>query len=340
MKRINILYFCLLCSISVKAQSWLTNADTLIIKDIYAERFDEVDIYSFPGILTRTDTIAICGKTALHIPFDSCRGYFIDFQPYTNWAHRCEYCFIDAFNNHIVVSSEMPPEGNSLAPMQITQFMPNPSVVTADTSFDGNIFESDSEHLWAVLIYGEEISNIRDMDIPPQHWFDLSCVYTVLANVYGYKQKIKHSDTVQYGHIVVSAPNGIRKQYSNPDLNGDSITFINMYIDGDFFNEDDDEGYTKHTKTNLENIFKCFAGNEQMVERYTDFGLRELTEEDQLFIFVTGHGQYDSLGNIASFMIKEGDGYPSERVTDEEFVGWLRGIKCSQMTLFMENCHS
>lgn len=249
---------------------------------------------------------------------------------------------VNASNSYAIMDAEMPPYNDSLVTLSLC---PRPDPIPTDPIFDtlgariSQHSNNDSEHLWAVLICGnDEIS--KEPDLYPTYWLDLSCVYTVLADVFGYQENTDES--YQNRRIIVMAPQSVRKQYSVPDLNGNETYLNNNYWHllgngGDFFFNDDTLGLTSHSKENIKNVFDCFAGTSEYQEEYASFGLRKLTKEDQLFIFITGHGHKQ--GGNSFFFINE-DQQTKPKIYDDEFAEWLRGIECSQMTLFMENCYS
>lgn len=194
---------------------------------------------------------------------------------------------------------------------------------------------ADGEHQWAVLICGNEIG---DGDVQ-RFWFDLSSVYTVLANVCGYQESEVFD--FQNRRIIVLAPWQIRDMYKDEffynttsDLNG------NESYNGDFFYCDDNEGLTLHTKENIHNVFKCFAGDAQCEADYRQFGLRKLTEDDQLFIFMTGHGHREESNDASYFIVNEDAGGEKPSVYDFEFAEWLRDINCGQMVLVSQICYA
>lgn len=331
MKKTLLLSTCLLLASFVHAQSWRTQADSLVINHIFADKVGSVDIYTFPEMLSITDTILLADGSILQVPYSSCYGYFIDNQPFANWSHPCKYCFVDVSLNHTVVAKDMPPKSNNLTCISLCpRSIPTPKPVAVDTTFIRNYRTSDTDHKWAVLICANGSET--------RFWFDLSSVYTVLANVYGYQEGWVWDNYVDR-RIIVTGPDELKRSYldglNSSDLNGNGHG-VHTDGNGDFFNWHDDY-YTCHSKNNMENIFKCFAGDEVCLQHYADQGLKELTEEDQLFIFITGHGKRDNYGSY--FPVDEQHGEPT-RVYDTTLVRWLRNIKCSQMTLLMQNCYS
>lgn len=271
-------------------QTWKSQADTLVLNHVAASLVGHADIFALPDVLTSTDSIFLSDGTYLHVPYSSCYAYFFDLMPFANWGHPCQYCFVNSSLNHTIVQENAPPKSLNLIELALyPRPNPNPHPVIADTMFVRNRSITGTEHLWAVLICGNHGSGKAD-----RMWFDLSSVYTVLANVYGYQEKGENNDFSER-RILALAPSDVKMLYNNDclvpfssNLNG---YYSNNDIYGDFFN--DESGNTSLCKQNLENIFKCFAGDTQCLQDYESEGLRELTPEDQLFIYITGDGHQD-----------------------------------------------
>lgn len=346
MRKLLFLSIGILTTIIAQSQSLRNDTDSIVINHVFSDRINHIDIYAFPRTLTSFDTIFLMNGDTIMIPYENCSGYFVDFKPFSNWMHPCKYCFVNALNNYTIIDAENPPVCDSLTPLSLCP-RANPMVSTTyefDTVFERALqhCSCDPEHLWAVLICGDDEVTATRPDQYPQYWFDLSCVYTVLANVFGYQENI--DDTYQNRRIIVMAPTTVRTQYTVPDLNGND-TYHNNFVffedgnGGDFFNSYNGNGLTSHTKENIENIFRCLAGRCQYQHEYESLGLRKLTKEDQLFVFITGHGYHGNNGK-SFFFVNEGDNYNKPKIYDDDLVGWLKNIECSQMTLFMENCFS
>lgn len=329
MKRKTILLLFLLLTIIGYSQSWKANADSLIVNHLFVDAIGSVDIYAFPEMLTSSDTILLADGSIIQIPYSNCYGYFIDLLPTANWAHPCNYCFVNASLNQTMVSAKMPPKNDDLISLSLySRSIPNPQSVVFDTTFVRDCRTMDNSHKWAVLICADNSEH--------RYWFDLSSVYTVLTNVYGF-QEAEYLEETTPRHIIVSAPKSISQLYMYGlnnlgcgDLNGN-----NSFV-GDFFDYQN-EPITQYNKENLESIFKCFAGDNECIEKYAHYELRELHEDDQLFIYITGHGDRDNLGTY--FTIEKQTG-GTAKIYDFDLVNMLHDIKCSQMTLIMQNCHS
>ncbi len=92
MKKQIFLSLCLLMALTVHSQSWRTEADSLMLNHVLADKVSYVDIYTFPEMLTSTDTIFSVDGYAIPVPYTNCIGYFVNLMPFANWAHPCKYC--------------------------------------------------------------------------------------------------------------------------------------------------------------------------------------------------------------------------------------------------------
>lgn len=345
MKKILLLALGLLPTLLAHSQSLRPLTDSLIINHIFEDEVGHVDIFSFPQELTNNDTIITIDGDTIRIPYSNCIGYFVDLMPFAHWAHPCKYCFVKAANKYKIVNAEMPPRCDSLTPLSL---LPRPNPSPSSPLFDTvnitsfQLGNCDPEHLWAVLICGDDdYTQNKDFEYNPDYWFDLSCVYTVLANKFGYQENT--DTTLQHRRIIVSAPSSTRNLYrKNKDLNGNRTDTLSHNGDGDFFYSWNysNESITLHNKANIKNIFDCFAGISPQQENYSALGLRKLDEKDQLFIFITGHGKQDNQGCYINILEDGSNRTIRNPIHDNEFANWLQNIECSQMTLFVESCHS
>ena len=345
MKKILLLALGLLPTLLAHSQSLRPLTDSLIINHIFEDEVGHVDIFSFPQELTNNDTVFTADGDTIRIPYTNCIGYFVDLMPFAHWAHPCKYCFVKAANKCKIVNAEMPPRCDSLTPLSL---LPRPTPSPSSPLFDTvnitsfQLGNCDPEHLWAVLICGDdEYTQDRDFDYNPDYWFDLSCVYTVLANKFGYQENT--DTTLQHRRIIVTAPFNTRNLYVNTkDLNGNRTDTLNINGDGDFFYSwnYNNESITHHNKANIKNVFDCFAGISPQQEHYSAVGLRKLDETDQLFIFITGHGKHDNQGSYINILEDGSNRTIRNPIHDFEFANWLQNIECSQMTLFVESCFS
>ena len=339
MKRFITLFMCLCCAFSVKAQITRQQADAIVTNQIFSTNLDNIDIFAFPNLLTSSDGIALADGTNISIPYETCYAYFIDVMPFANWSHSCKYCFVNSASRWTIVDADMLPMQENLEPVSLVQRNhPNPNLAIPENAV-GNFFETgDMSHKWAVLICGNANGNGN----LSRFWFDLSSVYTMLTNVYHYQEPAPDEwEDFTCRRVFVTAPNSISTMYKpenffSAELNSTPQDLLPYF--GDFINNMED--ITKHSKANIKSIFDCFASGAHS-EEYASltYDIHELTEEDELFIYITGHGSADDQG--CYFDIQNSTKETAyEKVYDYELMEWLRGIKCSQITLVMQNCNS
>lgn len=340
MKKLLLLIFSILISLTMQSQSWRTNADSLIVNQVFVDDVSRIDIFTFSEELTSADSIVLIDGTIIHVPYSNCYGYFIDIMPLANWSHTCKFCFVNASLEQIIITANLPPIDDNIEALSLHQRPnPNSTLVFFDTTFVRNCKSSDTDHKWAVLICG--------CGTETRFWFDLSSVYTVLTDVYGYQEAPESAswNGFEGRRVIATAPYFIKKKYIPYSDHGSSaLNETDPEGIGDFFNWDDYDGNTIHSKQNIHNIFKCFSGDNQCLQNYREQGLQELTEEDQLFIYITGHGFNEYSDDTTSFFyVQEGqvnNYYNCPKIYDDTLISWLRNIKCSQMTLVMQNCYS
>ncbi len=344
---------CLLFTFGVKAQITREQADAIVTDQIFFSNLDDVDIYAFPNVLTDNEAIDLADGTSVDVPYHTCYAYFIDLMPFANWSHPCKYCFVNTNGNHTTVDAQMSPSSGNLLAISLKE-RPNFTLdLTIPENAHRNSFESGNmDHKWAFLICGNHHGGAN----PKRFWFDLSSVYTVLTNVYHYQEPAPENE-YDYGkrRVFVTAPDGVGdgistlyipnnddyRLYYSSELN-ENLHAGNFMYNGDFINNDpnDYDDIANHSKENIHNIFECFATGAHSEEyRRLGYELRELTEEDELFIYITGHGSMEDDNCYFSIQNSAKD-VTYEKIFDEELTEWLRGIKCSQITLVMQNCNS
>ena len=302
------------------AQITSQQADALVTNQIYDTIIEYVDIYSFPELLHRNDSIQLFDGTIIFVPYNNCYGYFIDLLPFANWSHPCQYCFVNNGGDYMIIDKQDWPE--IWEELDFVSLMQRPTFIDYEFVCDSvqhrNIAEPDP-HLWAVLICADPGANKK------RFWGDLSCVYTTLTNAYGF---MENTSSDEYNsHIIVMAPNSVTDiafQDGFYNLNGSDGPYDYM----DFYSNYYDNSYSPN---GLRDIFSSFGSQ----------GSRKLGPDDKLFIYITGHGENDN--GTSGFTMKwqkPNNEYVSETVDAARLSDWLLDIDCSQITLMMQNCYS
>lgn len=160
-------------------------------------------------------------------------------------------------------------------------------------------------------------------------WFNLSCVYTTLVNKYGFMESNIYGGK---SNIVVIAPDEVKYSVDGRYHNNDKIgTDLNQNNNTEFYVDDFvDKSMFPYSKGSIQSIFQNLSG-----EINTTDSIPELTDKDQLFVFLCGHG---NVGNGNSYLLI--DRRNNSRLYDYELANMVRNIKCSQMTFLVDCCYS
>lgn len=328
MKKISFLLMCLLFTFGLKAQITRQQADAIVTNQIFSTNLNNVDIYAFPNMMTSSVRIDLADGTSVAVPYHTCYAYFIDLMPLANWSHPCKYCFVDLNGNSSLVDKNVQPMNwSNLSMVSLKQ---RPTSVQYTYRCDESIQPESPEtnpHLWAVLICantrGDYYTEYRH-----RYWGDLSCVYTTLTNVYGFQENTledPYSDITDT-HILVFVPTMLNG-YNDNELNSTGGGSSNRY--NDYFAMRNNEYGPYHTE-----LGSGFSYNKSELSRLFSKLSEILTYEDQLFIYVTGNGvDYPAVG----FEMPNGNQGNGIIVTPADLSSFVEDIKCSQMTLVMQN---
>ena len=296
------------------AQITSQQADALVTNQIYDTIIEYVDIYSFPELLHRNDSIQLFDGTIIFVPYNNCYGYFIDLLPFANWSHPCNYCFLDSNTGqfNIIENTTFPKNWENFMMVSLMD-RPQPVDFESDIASDPtkDILPQDP-HLWAVLICGD-VGDYYSSN--GRFWGDLSCVYNTLINN-GFIPNTNDVYGDYNGHVFVLPHPSLSGHYSH-DLDHDGTS--------DFYS---DFGWV-YGRQNLQILLEKFHIGQEW----------ELTPDDKLFIYVTGHGERSSSTN-ESFFNMNPPGSTGNAVSSSDFSEWLSDVNCSQMVLLMQNCHS
>lgn len=272
---------------------------------------DNTIVYSMTESIGREDIIVTADGIELTNPYNSSYVYFIDDIPEANWAHPCRYCFVNTSNGELNIENQRfcPSNYESFIRIGITPSHNN----TRSWPYDSYTIPqkaSPNGKLYAVLIGGDPI-NHPSIKI----WFNLSCVYTALVNRYGFMEYDGFKR-----HIIAIAP------YEVTDLS------LDLNHSNGFFDKYDlpDPGELEYSKNNIIDIFRNLAGTSNTIDQ-----IPELNENDQLFVFLCGHG--DNVYGQSYFNIDHSN---SVFLYDYELANCVRDIKCSQMTFMIDCCYS
>lgn len=228
---------------------------------------------------------------------------FVDLEPNSGWEHPCKYIYISRLTNQYeVVDSLLPPSDLTLLPLQIHN-----SGQSAMQQFRLPVYHSnDSDtpmRTYAVIINGGMNKNANH----ERYWNDCSFIYQTLHNTYD----------IPRSHIKVVFADG-----TDPALDlikYDTKELVNSPLDLDGDNTDDIQ-YAA-TKANLQTVFQELGNT--------------LTDEDHLFVFVTGHGNKPLTGGTPSLYLWNG-----ELLLPSEFSNYLDMVNAQCISVIMGQCYS
>lgn len=319
------------------AQTSKESANARVLNE-FADKLDNYNIYVLNTALEANDTIYLEDGTFIVNPFQSAWCYFIDEIPAAGWGHPCKYYLVDQNSNrHIAISKDIYPcDYNEYEVLSEIDMNISPQWTgVPNTTYQELNKAAPNEHQWAILVCGHGGEDMK------RFWGDLSCVYTTLTNRFGFIENQQNTnETYKYfNHIAVVAPYSVASFGSDLNNSGgySNQDFFSMLppftIENDdmYYNNNNGDYYTKNT---LKLIIDNFAGKDTTLY---SFGYRALDSLDNLFIYITGHGQ-NNYGNSSIRMMNHYDSV--EKLYDYELSEWLEDVDCSQMTVVMQPCHS
>ncbi len=323
MKRINFIF-----TISLLFFAWVCNAqitksaaDALVLNMLNNDT--TIVVYSMSESISRNVSIYTADGVELTNPYDNSYVYFIDDMPSANWAHPCRYCFVNITNGAYTLVNQSFCPSNYDSFSRLGAIKNNNNRQWPYTQYTIPQKASPNGKLYAVLIGGDPIS--QD---PIKIWYNISCVYTALVNKYGYKESAFFGGK---SNLFVMAPNDVKNavyiRYPDSTYVWDLNQSHNGLYEDDFLNND----IFTYSKDNIKNIFDNLSG-----ENNTSDSIPILTEDDQLFVLLTGHGSYANTYGDSYFIINNND----DILYDYELANWVRNIKCSQMTFLIDCCYS
>ena len=297
-----------------------------------------VDVRGVRDVLVSTETEITVRGDVVDCPFDRFRFILADDRPGANWAHPCRFVFIAEDGRSFAVSYEswkpqirrktdgkrlwLLPGFHTARQVGLDEVKNSVySSVPNGTGPGAAFYAGDVSHSYFVLISGganAELNGIR-------FWADTAFMYSTLTKKYGVASDHIHvlmsdgldpsadaclGETTEGEPVLVSSPT---------DLDGDGTVDVDR-------------------TASWNNLCEVFNGLKST-----------LTAQDQLFVFVTSHG--NSRGTAgesnhdcrASLYSPTGDQYDEDRnyanFTDENLQSLTKDIKCPIAFAF-ETCYS
>ncbi|MBO8439141.1 MAG: hypothetical protein IAC51_00645 [bacterium] len=261
MKRIVFCTIFISAIISIFAQN-ATNALHQVIKHLNSDT-SKVEIYEY-GYMHQGDSIKLLRKTIV----SKHNGYLflVDDNPMANWDHTCRYIWVDSTQIYELKETQPPYLLNwrkvkSLCINDSINFKQHRSMQPLTQTLKSNTldFLLVNDNKYAVIINGGAnlYNNHR------RYWNDCSAIFSTLKDIYQYKQEnlyVLMSDGTSPSYDRCVNPYTMIFDSSPLDLNNDGVNDIKYSA----------------TKSNLKSVFNELSSI--------------LTEEDELFVFVTDHG--------------------------------------------------
>lgn len=297
MKKVKLLMFSVLivlCFSHVKAQFSKQQADNLVLNHILNDSLSYKDVYKLPEFKNSGSTILLYDYATVNLPYASNYIYFVDDLPFAGWSHPCRYIIVNTVNgDYTIVHHKKHPINLNTDYLTISQ-MPRPQISSVFESVTSSNNASPDNNLYAVLICG------LDEDI---YWRNTSVIYNTLIKVYGYKREnifvLYNDGTTNYG---------------------------TTNLDGDIYNISDFD-YPAF-KSSILATFSELAG-----ETHNIAEIPELNSSNQLFVYVTDHG--DTENNKSNICLPNG-----ELLWDSELANYVKNIKCGSMIFMLQQCYS
>lgn len=283
-------------------------ADNMVLNTLLISDLESSDVYSLDTLISKNDTIWHFDGSFIKSPYNTAWAYFVDEYPFANWAHPCKYIFVDASDGLFqIVGSNYPSSNLYFSPISLMARSVLPDISCEEMPLQQ--IETENPHLFAVLIGGAE----NQWGNTNEYRFknDIAAVYSTLTKVYGYKKQ----------NIFVLFSDG-HSDYGD-DLDGDGIDDINYGAYKDII----------HT------VFSELAGQTNDISE-----ISALTEADELFVFITDHGdKYSGMYNGSlgqSYACIMGNSQPfSSMYFASDMADDLRYINCSQMIVLLQQCY-
>ena len=230
---------------------------------------------------------------------------FVDDFPFANWEHPCRFVYVDISTGITEVQTKK--MGPSLENMDciVRKSMPvskEPLDIKQNirSATDALPLES-AVHDYAVIINGGKSPSYNGV----RFWNDCSYIYKTLVEKFGYDKS----------HIYSLISDGTDPA-NDRILDNGTFDSSPLDLDGDGVND----VYLSATRSNLFSVFNDLS--------------EIITEDDNLFIFIDGHGGQVTGMQTYFFLWNE------EKLYDYEFASMLNNLSAKQVNVFMEPCNS
>lgn len=282
-------------ALTTTAQFTREQAINLALNQILLNDLDHIDVYASFEVETGPGEILLGDQTLLILPYMSNWVFFVDDHPFANWLHDCRYIFVNEENGEYIIIDKMIYPDQMALQYELVSQIPRP--VTPDLPADPNAMITGLSP--NPHLYAVLIGGV-DYN---RYWRDISAIFNTLIDVYGYTRE----------NIFVHYGNGTSVELGN-DLDNDGQSDIDFPA----YNEA------------IENTFRNLSGEWDNTPT-----IPELDEDDQLFVFVTSHGNHNTTNEFIELVFIP----PShDDLWDYELADYVEPIHCAQMIFVFENC--
>ncbi|OQY26373.1 MAG: hypothetical protein B6244_13730 [Candidatus Cloacimonetes bacterium 4572_55] len=306
MTTVVLLISCALVTSAAFADVTRDQAQDIVLNQALTGEMGSVDIYQSYNPVDATGVKVGIGYAAPFFP--QSWAFLVDHTWFADWEHPCRYIFVDVDSgNYEIIAHTQPPRFWDHFEQIELAARPDPIEISppeSDEDRDLRTREPDP-HLYAMLINGGRYGpDNREI----RFWNHLSVVYCALTQQYGYLPE----------NIFVHSTDGTAlHNYGSLDLDGDGVDDI------------DYASWQSHPDYHdIEDTFDDLAN--------------ELGSDDQLFVFITNHGDFDSdvQQSFAKLWVPDGNDDPNYLLYAQELADMVEPINCAQITFFLSPCNS
>lgn len=307
MKRIIPMIFIYLLCVPVFSQINKTKADSIVANYLKNNNLHiNTQLYSAPNLFADSIIYLELYNDSVLAPNNNCYVYFLDEKPEANWCHNSRFLFV---TSTIGVLSEIHTTSPPKDFMKWEICSDNRTIEDAsyqplfglknNQRHTKNSSNHINDHCFAIILSGGATVSMN----PSRYWNDCAAMYTILTDIYGYKDE----------NIIVIMSDGTntkKDQLIGEHLACDSPTDLDN--DGDT-----DVLYSAH-KANISIVFDSLS--------------KKITDQDFLFVFTTDHGG-DKNGHFLNL-------WSGERFYTDEFAAELDKINAKCISIVMGQCFS
>jgi len=303
-----------MCTTVATAQFTRQQAIDKVLNEIVVADTGNINVYSNLTLKSNNDTIGLNYDTILLCPYNYNWMFFVDDHPLASWAHPCRYIFIDSLTGaYQIVNENQYPEcfryydcnANNYELVSQMYTYTSPITMPPNLNAPDNTTTTINDNLYAVIIGTQDVVEDPHLFKPNRFWYNISVKYNTLIEK-GY------SDENIYVHYYdgYSERNGEDLNYDNGDIHFDYAASKSLILET-FYNLEGFEGYNSNND------------------------IPKLGPSDQLFVYVTGHGDAT---NGSSFICCK---YPEdEELHDFELANAIDEMNCAQMIFLFQPCFS